>query len=620
MDILSWKPRVTANCFGFILLLGALLLPVTAWAAQSGFVAEVDSLEYHVRIAEDALYLEDKSSELTIEDLISGKQPVSFNRHVHNSLHFGFSESTYWLRIPVNNRLPTPVLLSLDLQYPLLDEVDFYRVKDGQVIDSLITGDKRALENRAIRLKNFVYPFEMAQGENVDIYVRVKSKSTLFLPMHLSSENQFVESLTIDRTIDGLYFGVACGLLIYNLLLFFMIRERIYLEYSYFVLSHIIYIFCLSGYPQVFASESEFITQRGVYLFGIISGLCLFQFSRTYLQTGIGLPKFDLVLRGFMAALVAAAFFIMHGPLSSAIKLTFILVMVSTTLLFVVAVVRYRQGFAPALYFVIGQGAILVSFLFTALASENILPLYNMAEYVVKIANVFELLFFSIGLADRINHERSLRENAQQEAAAAQQRLLEAQAATNEKLDLLVRQRTEELEHANKKLAELNRTDELTGLRNRRHLNDAFPQAFRSAYREKKPIAAMILDIDHFKKLNDTYGHQFGDLCLEATGNIIDKNMRRPYDMAFRYGGEEFVMILPNTDHAGAMIVAEKIRSDIEAHVVSDETHTTSMTASIGMVSIVPSGSDDHETLLKTADELLYQAKEQGRNRIVSNG
>ena len=422
MNKLSLKYLVAATCFGLVLVFGAILLPFTSWAAptpQEGFVADVNSIEYRELVAVNVLYLEDKSSELTIENLITGKHSISFTRHPRNSLHFGFSESTFWLKIPVNNRLSKPVSLNLDLQYPLLDEVDFYRVRDGQVIDSLITGDIRSLERRAISLKNFIYPFSMKQGESVDIFVRVKSKSTIFLPMYLSSENQFIESLSTDRTIDGLYFGLACGLLIYNLLLFLMIRERIYLEYSYFVLSHIIYIFCLSGYPQIVASESLFMTQRGVYVFGIVSGLCLFQFSRTYLQTRNDLPTYDLILRGFMVTLAAAAFFAMYGSLSIAIKLTFLLVMVSTTLLFVTAVIRYRQGFAPALYFVIGQGAILISFLFTALASENILPHYNLAAYIVKIANVFELLFFSIGLADRINHERGLREKAQQQAAAA---------------------------------------------------------------------------------------------------------------------------------------------------------------------------------------------------------
>lgn len=593
------------------------LIPLHVLAEQEGYLLRVDSVKYQQRISHGVLYLEDATSELEIGDLLSSSNSREFQTFTRNSLHFGYSDSTFWLRIPIINQLASSTLMVVDLQYPLLDEVDFYLIHSGQVSDSILMGDKLGIDNKELRLKNYVYRFPLEANSRSEIYIRVKTNSTIFLPLFVLTESKFIENTSTSQVFDAIYFGLAVGLLLYNLFLFFMVKDRIYLEYSFFVFNHILFVFCLSGYPQVVLPDSAFLTERGVYVFGIMSGLSLFQFCRSYLQTKEGLPRLDRLLLSYMGILLGGLIFESFGPLVLAIKLNSLLVMTGTLILFVVAVTRHLQGFFPARYFVIGQGAVLGSVIFTALSSQNILSYYHMAPLIMKLASVFELLFFSVGLAELINHERRLREKAQREAAGAQQKLLETQTAVNERLDQLVRQRTEELELANRKLEELNTTDELTGLRNRRYLNELLPRVFKRAFREKSSISVLILDIDFFKRLNDTYGHQFGDLCLATAGRLIDKTMRRPDDVPFRYGGEEFVAMLPNTDSNGARIVAEKIRTDIEQSIVSNATHSVSMTVSIGIASVVPSERDDHETLLKIADDSLYRAKEEGRNRVM---
>ena len=126
----------------------------------------------------------------------------------------------------------------------------------------------------------------------------------------------------------------------------------------------------------------------------------------------------------------------------------------------------------------------------------------------------------------------------------------------------------------------------------------------------------MLLDIDHFKQLNDQYGHPFGDLCLTQAAQLIANTIRRPPDSAARYGGEEFAVLLPNTDKEGALHVADKIRESIGQHQVSDGQQQAVMTVSIGVASFIPSQNNTTEALLKAADDLLYRAKHNGRNRV----
>src|SRR5690606_28237550 len=177
--------------------------------------------------------------------------------------------------------------------------------------------------------------------------------------------------------------------------------------------------------------------------------------------------------------------------------------------------------------------------------------------------------------------------------------------------------RTEELERTNAKLKQISVTDGLTNLLNRRAFEEVFLTEYKRAYREKSSLAILMIDLDHFKRINDQYGHPFGDLCLIKAAEIISQNIRRPSDVAARYGGEEFIRLLPNTDTHGAVYVARNILRMLAEALVTDGEHQLAMTASIGVSAETPRSSDGREGLLKQADQQLYAAKEAGRNRIV---
>jgi diguanylate cyclase (GGDEF)-like protein len=170
--------------------------------------------------------------------------------------------------------------------------------------------------------------------------------------------------------------------------------------------------------------------------------------------------------------------------------------------------------------------------------------------------------------------------------------------------------------HAEQELAQLAATDALTGLANRRTLDQALRHEWFRAQRSGQPLSVLMIDADHFKAFNDRHGHQAGDDALRSVAKVISANVRRPADLVARYGGEEFSVILAETDSAGARQIAEHIRATVEQLPLVAGAKSP-ITVSIGISTWTTSVEISLEQLLFAADKALYQAKENGRNRVV---
>lgn len=183
------------------------------------------------------------------------------------------------------------------------------------------------------------------------------------------------------------------------------------------------------------------------------------------------------------------------------------------------------------------------------------------------------------------------------------------------KVQLKIKALQDDLRKSNELLNELSNTDPLTHLNNRRYLTKVLNSELLRSERTGDSLSLIILDIDHFKKINDTYGHQNGDKVLSAIAEAAQTHLRC-YDSAARYGGEEFVLVLPSTSLADGKEVAERLRKEVEAISFAPPLDKLSVTISLG-VAIFPSPSvDDMESLIRQADEALYRAKQKGRNRV----
>ncbi|MGH8354830.1 MAG: diguanylate cyclase domain-containing protein [Pseudomonas sp.] len=216
-------------------------------------------------------------------------------------------------------------------------------------------------------------------------------------------------------------------------------------------------------------------------------------------------------------------------------------------------------------------------------------------DYLVKLPDAIELVA-------RIRyHSRSYltllqRDEAYRALRESQQRLLD----TN-----LVLQR-------------LMNSDGLTGLSNRRHFDEYFDLEWRRAQREQAQLSVMLFDVDYFKSYNDDSGHLAGDEALRQVAIAMRESCSRPADLAARYGGDEFVIVLPATPSAGARLVAEKIRAAVQARQIPHSSYARGacLTLSIGVATLIPKQGESCQLLIQLADQGLYSAKNQGRNRV----
>jgi len=181
---------------------------------------------------------------------------------------------------------------------------------------------------------------------------------------------------------------------------------------------------------------------------------------------------------------------------------------------------------------------------------------------------------------------------------------------------LKLKQLYETLQEKNRQLQELANLDGLTGLYNHRFFQETVSRDFQRAHRYHESLSCIMLDIDHFKKFNDTYGHQTGDMVLKTLGGLL-RQLMRDSDLAARYGGEEFALLLYHASSPETLVVGERLRKTIEKHQFRQGDLLLKVTISAGLASFPHPEIVDAKTLIECADKALYRAKKEGRNRIV---
>lgn len=225
------------------------------------------------------------------------------------------------------------------------------------------------------------------------------------------------------------------------------------------------------------------------------------------------------------------------------------------------------------------------------------------------------LILVAVGLLLWVGRRHSGR---LQNEAREQRRLRDAIVRANQELEQKVQARTAELEQANARLERLSVIDGLSGLANRRKLDEALLTEWDRAQRHRQWLALVMVDIDNFKAYNDNYGHLAGDVCIQVLANVLATSIRRAGELAARYGGEEFVLLLPGCDLHTAEREANRVRQAFMEKAIPHACSATApvVTISLGVAAIVPTHTASAESLLKAADEALYVAKQSGRNRV----
>jgi len=279
---------------------------------------------------------------------------------------------------------------------------------------------------------------------------------------------------------------------------------------------------------------------------------------------------------------------------------------------------RIELGFYMIFISALVKSALLIFLFIWAFRLMLNRPLTAITNHVEKI-NLENIKKEKVAFPFKSNNElKRLQDSFNQmlrKISADNEKILSVEHEIQRRLEAEVQVRTEELTQANIRLKELASTDELTKVFNRRMFFEVAIKYFKTAARNKQPLTFFMLDIDHFKNINDTYGHHIGDEVLKLYASSIS-NLLREGDLFGRLGGEEFGVILQETDLEGSMAIAEKIRQTVENLVYQEEDITVTMTTSIGISQQLDS---DHSVsdIQKRADEAVYEAKNTGRNKWV---
>jgi diguanylate cyclase (GGDEF)-like protein len=436
----------------------------------------------------------------------------------------------------------------------------------------------------------------------------------------------FLQEETRINHGHGLYGGIMLATVLYNLFLFFSLRQRLYLLY-------VLYASCFGaiwllragmGLVFLWPHWPQWDAQATFFFIGLsmITGNA---FTREFLGLDMHVPLASKLLR-------LLSFCVLVLLLGGALQLY---AWVETPMAFLALTIcalylwaafrRLQEGSRLARYFLLATGMLLLGTLLYTLAFLGVLPITPVTAHAAQVGSGLEMLLFAFALGYRIRElEREKRLNEEryvarlqaeigQRTQSLQQALAQAQQAQE-----AAEQARHELEAANQRLAHLSATDSLTGLANRRSLDQTLEQEWRRAFRLGTSLALVLVDLDHFKAYNDALGHQAGDELLQAFAQELASFCRRTSDLAARYGGEEFVLVLPGLDPQSAKELAERLRQKIET---CQWPHPSSpvasyVTISCGVAVVKPVEGVPVAQLVQQADEALYVAKGAGRNRV----
>lgn len=599
----SFAPRWMR--WALVVLVHILLSWASAQAAQPAPVVVLSHQDRQVDLSLSLRYVEDPTGRLDLASVLDVWAELAAPEAPTKAYNFGFTPSAYWFHVRLFNQDAPEDRWLLESLYPIIDELTVYFVyPDGRRI-TRTAGDAVPFANRSRAHHNPNYDFTLAPGEQVDVYLRAKTTGAVQMQLMLWSESAFDFKDHQERFVFGLYYGLLLAMVAYNFLIFVSIRDINYLWYVLYILSYAGLQLSLNGLAfEHLWPNAPWWNNRSVAFFLSVGMFFILGFARSFLILRVNARWLDRLCVALMlcfAVLTGLALAVDgYGPV---IRASTLLSSLSVVLIFLAGSLCWSRDFKQARYFMISWSAFLLGIMFYTLKTFGLLPANFLTDHAIQIGSAFEVVLLSMALADRLRI-----------VTQENQRM---QTAHTEELEARVRERTQALEEANRRLAALSATDGLTGVFNRRHFDQQLRLECNRGAR-RGPLSVLMVDVDHFKRLNDTYGHQVGDACLITIAGVLRTCVRREIDCVARYGGEEFAIILPHTDGDGARTVADHICRRIRGVLFETEGQRIPVTVSVGASTVDDGVQVAPALLLQSADRALYQAKSGGRDRACS--
>lgn len=439
-----------------------------------------------------------------------------------------------------------------------------------------------------VMAQDFVYPIIFPSGQNADIFIKVETIQETLGPLDIAIQDllTYEESRVTNMWALGLYFGAIIALVFYNLVLYLNLRTP----------GHRMYVAAMTAVLGFMAMDAgllqsllpPILSNREPAVFATLNFLmtgAMIRFCQVFCQIQRVNRHLDVWMWLLFWGLLAAAAVTLFAPLTMTTVLALVgqvfITLVVVTLL-VASTMAGVKGNSAGYIFLAAWLAFLLGGMLRTLLTLEMLPRMPITEYAVYIGSVLEAMILALGLSYRVGQLRLQRNKA-------------------------VREQHQAMTLANK--------DDLTPAYNRRFFDNYLAQILTGSNTDRSRTALLLLDIDHFKNINDNYGHDAGDVMLKAITERCIHAMREG-DVLCRLGGDEFAIVLNDVDEATAINHAKRIQQRIEGNPIQYANQEIAITMSVGVMTSLSSVHTVSDAL-RHADQALYQAKAAGRNQVV---
>ncbi len=578
-------------------------------------------------------YFYDESKALNILDI----EKTDFTYVIPSQFSIGYYPGTAWFKIDITNQSSNENFV-LNFTEPFWTKLDLYTKDNGSW-----HVEKNALDiplnERSIRSTNPAFKLHLKTGESKTYYIKGETLSGHIGEFQLLTEKEFFNPSRFSITdIYVLYIFILFLIVVFNIYSLIMIRHRVFLYYIAYVFSFSIFICMKSGFylTKGFTGWSE-----GLHAVGAIVIMFLTLFSGRFLELYKRMPFIDNIFKiSAMTFLLFALLISQNIPYSSLIFNIFSSLFF--TLLFIVAIKEWLQGFIDARYYLIALIIYMPTMGLMTLTFNGILDNTDLSRYSFLLGSFIEIIFFSLILTNKYNQLNLQKIHLQEQRLKYKDKKeISLQSMIEEKTrDLIIMnsrllKKTEELEKTKDQLTkdiserievenEVQRQktilhhqanhDSLTGLPNRALFTTRLKQGVEIAQQEQRNLALFFIDLDKFKEINDSLGHDVGDKVLKIVADILQNSIRKEDTLA-RLAGDEFTIIMEDLKYSHD---ASKLGHDILkifSEPIYVDNHVLYITCSIG-ISLYPQDADNEKDLLKYADTAMYIAKGNGRNSI----
>jgi two-component system, sensor histidine kinase LadS len=519
--------------------------------------------------------MQERSGPMTLQQALSAVQRGAFRPVRGMTPAFGIGERPVWIHLALQNPSATSLERRLTIDVSWLDHVQIDLIRDGQVLEHERLGDTLPQDRRPIPGRAFAVDLRIPPGRSA-IMIRVATPDPMVIPVALRTPARADTIANRDNITYGFFYGFLFALLAYNLMLWLGLRASPYGLYALYLATFITLNLAYTGYGfEWLWPDLPRWQQWAPPTLMVLCACTGLLFAQSFLETRRHFPRLHLGVNVLIVAnLVALVVTMGSGWQGMALWLAFTFILAFTVIMLGLGIVSLRMGIRTSRYFLIAAACSMAGDATTALAVWGTIPYTVWTFRAAEIGMLLEATLLALALTYRFRRGEARRVQAEQMA----------------------------------------RLDELTGLNNRRAFQDISDAIWGSALREDRSLSVILLDIDHFKRVNDTYGHSAGDRVLQALAQVL-RDKLRDADVIARWGGEEFIVLLPDTTLDEAAAMAERLREAVAARNIDIPPHGARITASFGVTERRP-GLKKLETLISEADRLMYRAKHQGRNRV----